>query len=256
MKDLFSGCFLFIFECAPSMLDALNELGIPFIDVRVHPVRFLGDLVLSFHSNVPSIRRRIEKFRLSRDFIAAEVNYTRGRFANLDTDVEEEAIVFFSQMSFDATTIHNGSFVTVGQHRETLRTLVGDRPTWIKPHPNEPDSRITREWMEVFPTSRVTHSNTYHLLARSRSLHIITISSSTGCEAEFFGHKATYLSPKNLGLASGFHENYTPVLFHYWHPEFWRFVFRDSPFQFDLGSHAFVPDRLRKVIGEQWSKTF
>lgn len=41
------------YELPPVMLDALRQLDRPYVDVVLHPWRFLPDLVFALHSNVP-----------------------------------------------------------------------------------------------------------------------------------------------------------------------------------------------------------
>lgn len=246
--------FVIAFEATPWMQKFFQENSIFYCNICVHPARFAADLILSFEFSCPDTMRRAKQFSLDPDFLCADVSYARTFYRARGQHQAEDSIFFLSQTSYDSILIERGHFIDVRAYRERILQIAQGRNLCMKPHPQEPKSRIFQEFMEIFPEARIETINIYELLASRENCHFITFSSGSGHEAELFGHSVHYLSTRNHGLHSRFQSDYAHVSHAFWAPTFWRYVLHGEGEP--QSRHPFVPDRTRKSLGIKWGKDF
>jgi hypothetical protein len=257
LSSAFENAFVVVFEAAPSLTRWMARNFIPYVDVRVHPARFLSDLVLSFYSNVPTLQARLMQFSMKDAFLRSEINFVRAVYAHRSQPAIPDGVIFLPQTSYDATLIEDGEFISLINHEQRLLEICRGRPTFIKPHPQEQDSRSVLEWRALFPDAEVLDVNFYEMIARRPTQgRFVTISSSAGFEAEAFGHQVTHLAARNWRAGSAFHSSYAHLTHEYWSPAFWRWAFELGDDMTAVHTVPFVPDRFRRAVQIRWSKAF
>lgn len=254
LEEAMMDAFVIIFEASPVLIRFMSRLEIPFIDIRLHPARFLCDLLFSFRASDAKLDNRLRRFGVAAEYVEAEVNTLREKNLGARAVLPEDAIIFIAQCSRDATIIHEGRFMSIMEKSDVLKQHCAERPTFIKPHPYDQNSINAKEWAKIFPTSEWLDLNLYEMFASHHNLNFVTISSSAGYEAELFGHKTLSLSPRAPKFDDMIHQLYTPLLHVYWLPEFWEWVFNLSSAPPAIDPITFTTDRLRKAIGMSWSK--
>jgi hypothetical protein len=240
------GALLVTIEMPPILEDALNRAGIPWIDIGISPLRFLPDwafhLKTSAHFHIDAVRDLL----LTPPEIEQYAAHVRNWYD--PADIVEPTIVFFGQTLRDRTLIRHGRFAG---KEDVLSGLAGlqdkDRPLLLKPHPWQAESNVIQALIET--GGEITTANTYALLA-SPQVEVVTLSSSVGREARFFGRQVTTITPSVQDWAfSG-----VDVLRHALSPRFWGALFASADIPVGAAMEReidWLPNHLRGDIPQQ-----
>jgi hypothetical protein len=195
-EDIFEGSLVIAFELADCVKRILTFLGIPFVDLNIHPVRFLPDVFFAVHTNNRSVFEAMKAYHTASlvfydwaDLLSA--NATKLPRPGLPPD----ARLLVGQTNVDRSLIVDGRLRNFASYSPELRMLVGGKsPVYFKPHPYNPTAFGLLECGLPFGTLRWTSANVYALMAAEELDHVIGISSSVLAEARFFGKKSTALA--------------------------------------------------------------
>jgi hypothetical protein len=224
------------FETPPVMESAFRILGIDFIDIGIHPVRFGNDLMLSMRASRADMAERIAKYAPN---LGAFVKGYNGR--PIQAPELRGAPVFFAQCEKDRTLISEGRFCTWQRARRAILEHVAGRPWFVKPHPFGPDNTYVRGAVRA-GAKLLTH-NTYDLLASGIPFEPFGLSSSVLTEAKLFGYApCALLAIPPVG---------TPILHDFRRSSFWA-VILGTPGMTRLVSPDFEDNFLRKAFGVTW----
>ena len=237
------------FEMPRYLTEALRKAGTPFIDIVIHPVRFMDDIFFGVRSSAPDINARIAAHAVPEEQISlmAGVQAAAAR-RNHRFKPDPGSLLFVHQMRRDRSQIRNGKFVSIDDFGEQTDALAARFPKiYIKPHPLEKDTSIVAQLAARFENAEVTGENIYRLLASERIAHVASISSSVGIEARYFGKPNTFL----LGPPDGFGDDaihaFTGVFDAFLTADFWRDIL--SPVMDTTAQTGvrvpFKPNRLR-----------
>jgi hypothetical protein len=192
---------VFAFELSPIMECILNKLRCPWINISISPLRFLDDLLLlirlSDHFNAELLR----PFAVPETDITHAADYVRRWFMakRLETHLKNDDVVFFGQTEGDRSLItYDGSFFSADETARALAALVGKRRLWIKPHPYALPNNVIRSTIDQLG-GQFINENAYGILSADVDIDIVTISSSIGREAPWFGKRAQLLYDFVLG---------------------------------------------------------
>lgn len=159
--------------------DAVKRAARRWIDLRRHPVRFLGDLWSVTDQGGPLDAAALHG-------LAVDVP-AQPRLAEY-----ESMGAFACQVSFDSALMRAGTMIRPADVLEGIRAFA-DRfeATFVAPHPQEPRG----PWVDAalsIPRALLSPWPTYELLARVRN--VCTVTSSVGVEAAYFGCATTWLA--------------------------------------------------------------
>jgi len=150
-----------------------------WIDVRIHPLRFAGRF-WSVRSNIPGVS----------DAVAAHEVRLEPREAAPKVD---GLACFTCQVSWDATLVRGGKFIRPEDVIERIRAVAaGSSEFLVVPHPVEIENVWANAILTHVPKAKLSPSLAYPTMARSQRL--LTVTSSTGFEAPYFGCDAEFLS--------------------------------------------------------------
>ncbi len=242
----------------PYLRSALTALGVPFVDVWVHPIRFLDDLLLGVRSSDPASDAAIRGHAVSED----EVWMTAGlRRATVTTSpysvLDPDTTLFLAQARMDKSQVFDGRFVDAGAFDDDLRRLAAEPGPWLlKPPPYDPDHPLTARVRELVPRARTVTDNVYHLFAQDEVTRVVSLNSSAAIEARYFGKRVTLLIPPviEVGYRGGTGSPYWSLDHRLLDPDFWRqalapLVPTTPP---DGFRHAPKPNRLRIALHSFW----
>jgi len=250
------------FETPPSILRYIEKVGGTYVDIKVSPIRFGQDLLLSFFSNSQKIFNKLRQFGIPDNFLLTEAALLERRLSQLFPKFElpSGSAVFLAQSSFDSTLISGGKLVRISDNRELIESLIAGRQCFIIPHPNEPKSVGATQFLEQFPSAQVISHNTYNVMCHAKDLHFITISSGSGSEAEVLcshrNNAVSFISQNNMSVKGERYGKFVHVAAAFWSPVFWQAILSPETPVFAPDNFLIEPDRLRNHIGERWSKTF
>lgn len=150
-----------------------------WIDVRLHPLRFAGRF-WSVRSNIPGVSDAVAAHEIKLEPPEAK-NKIEGRGC------------FTCQVSWDASLVRGGKFIRPEDVIERIRAVAANYSDFLViPHPVETENVWAKAILKYVPKSKLSPMLAYPTMARSHKL--LTVTSSTGFEAPYFGCEAEFLS--------------------------------------------------------------
>jgi hypothetical protein len=256
------------FEMSPLLQNILNQLDIPFVDMRWHPLRFLDDIFFGFSSNRSEVSAAIASYALSGQEVDFHVGLHRAtairRSAfNIKGPSYETLIV--GQTPFDASLIYGGRIVTLVDHEDKIAELAKSGSIAYRPHPFSPQpSPSVAALLESYSIPLVNSDiDMYTLLCDEAVQRVVGLSSGTLDEATFFGLPVTRLIPQQFRylpeIANAVQADnkalvYVGVYHAFLSVDFWADIFRSALERtWPNGNPVpLKPDRLRHVNGSYW----
>lgn len=262
------GALVVGFELPPFIQRILDRLGVPFVDARWHPLRFLDDIFFGFHSNIEAIVEAIEPYHLTAEEVDLHVGMHQAsaiRRQGFDSITVDYDRLLIGQTPFDSSLVHAGRIATWDDFEPVLEKLGSDARTGYRPHPFSPEpvaslrALLSRYGIGIAESG----SDMYRLLATGSLKELISLSSGTLIEASFFGipvrrllpERQAYLPhPPQTRRTENDQTAYAGVYHEFLSVDFWADILRPL-----LGKTyrnerplAFRADRLRQINGSYW----
>jgi hypothetical protein len=255
------GGFCLTYEAPPYLLRLLGELGLPWLDVRVHPVRFLDDLLFAVRASEPATQAALLAGAVDEGVVLASAGLIEamGQLIS-DAAVPDDTLVVVGQRPFDVTQIVGDGFFDAGAHlAEIARICAAHRSVVLKPHPSGDAHSLLLAAARAPNLLGTIGDNLYRMLALPQVASVLTVNSSVAYEAPFFGKRVHTLAPlpirvawRGAAAAEGTHASWDTALLM---PDFWRRI---------LAPHAPVtpedgarlpdkPNRLRIALDSFWN---
>lgn len=252
--------FVIGYESPPWLLHLLHTLDVPHIDLRIHPVRFLDDLMFLVRASDAATQDR-----LLHDAVAeAEVVATAGLREAMchlisEATAPHNTLVVIGQRPLDCTQIVDGRFYDAVPHAASIHAICARyAAVLLKPHPLEPDHSLLAVSAAAPNVAGVVRDNIYRLMSLPQVTAVLTVNSSVAYEAVYFGKRVHALAPlpvrigwRGAANAPGLHASLDD---HVLSIDFWRDV---------LAPHTAVtapdgmrlrpkPNRLRIALDSFW----
>lgn len=228
------------YEMTPWLKTLLKMNRIPFIDIRISPLRFARDLYLAVETTLPGAGERIgsyvvddDEIRLEAALVTASVRCLRryqGRSRRLDN-----CLIYIGQTEEDTSLISPENKVfRIEDFADRVTEIVKSYAGLLyKPHPYAGDfaAREGRRLAEITGKPlQLCHDNAYELLGSDDDLALMGISSGFLQEAEYFGKTAFPLHDHVCRFGSGDGEFLQFRFEDFISPYFWyRFLGADGP---------------------------
>ena len=178
----FKNSIVIVFELPELLKLALDSLNIPFIDIIIHPVRFLDDIVFGIRSN----HREVSQ-------LAGLVMASMNRLKRLK--IPGKAALFAGQTTDDKVLINDGKFYNVSDFLEQFREIAASYDTLIiKSHPYSRDPFEAVSISRLFNNCITVKDNFYYLMSHENIEAVYSISSSTSIEAKYLGKQGHHLA--------------------------------------------------------------
>ncbi|HEX4369509.1 MAG TPA: hypothetical protein VH023_21920 [Rhodopila sp.] len=250
------------YEMPPWLVRLLDEEGVPYIDLRLHPVRFLDDLLFAGRASVPDTQAALLAMAVweSEVFATAGLREAMCRFIS-EARVPDNTLLVAGQRRFDSTQITGGGFFDAMPLAAEIHAICARYPAVVlKPHPLDRHHSLL-EVAAAAPTRviGVIDDNVYRMLSLPQIAAVLTVNSGLAHEASYFGKNVHALAPLPIRLAwrgaaveAGVHASLDDVVLT---PDFWRAV---------LAPHVAVtpvdgmrlrpkPNRLRIALDSFWN---
>jgi hypothetical protein len=248
------------FEMPPSMRAVLSGNGIPYVDLMLHPARFMDDVFFCMRSNVAAINDAIRSHAMEERLLWRGAGAIKAFFSRRRLDVPEEAYTLYAaQTPVDRSMISEGRFLQPSDLEPGIRKTLGSRGlVCYKDHPLGSTPAIKEAVASCAAKVLPTKANVYAHLSSPSLEEIVSISSSVGTEAVYFGKKASFvIGPSTPVLYKGDEDDgssYRSVYDAFLAPDFWRDILRPvidttAP---DGDAPAHRSDLLRTTLGTFW----
>lgn len=199
-----SGTLVVGFELPPGLLSALRAAGAMAVNVALHPVRCLDDLLFSLWTD-ESAGRHFAPHVLQTAAMRWKLGRMRGRLARERSYAPAAAGrsgVLFGQMRVDRSQIVDGRMVSLLDFADRIREIAGQHDClYFRPHPLEAPAPEVAEMLAAIPGVLLTDRNVYEMLDAPDIVAAYGISSSALYEAGLFGKPAAaFISHPDFGL--------------------------------------------------------
>lgn len=251
------------YEMPDLLLALLDEAGIAVVDLVLHPLRFLDDLVFALRTNRPEIHALLLANELDAELPALSAGRIRSKAAWMapPLPLSPGTVLILGQVARDRAALdaETGRFAHLGEHGAELLDLVtGASMALFKPHPYDQAASPSQVAMRAFGSVQRTEANLYHLLAQDEVEAVVALNSSGLDEAAVFGKRAVWLRPPlyafgrtSPGPAGGFGEA-VPQDGAWTEPAFWRLLAAGTAQPVSPISGMPRPNRLRKSMNADW----
>jgi len=252
------------YELPPVLLDALRQLQRPVIDLILHPLRFLPDLVFAMRTNVPAFHEVLTGHALAPREVSRQVGLIQAKAAWLapPAPMPPGTALVLGQVASDRAMVQaDGGFAQLDDHLAELHRLCREHPLVLyKPHPYAVPGAAGQRFLQQLPCIATTSANLYHLLAQPELDTVLALNSSGLVEARAFGQRAVNLvpflydfdSPEAPGAG---HMGGPVTLSPAWtEPGFWQAMLTGEAWA--PPATAWTPNRLRRSMNADWGYQF
>ena len=250
------------FEMPPWLVRLLDELAVPYVDLHLHPVRFMDDLMFAARASCAETQANL----LSLAVMESEVVATAGLLDAMcqfisEARVPDDTLLVAGQRRYDSTQIINGGFFDAMPLAEEIHALCARHAAVIlKPHPFDRKHSLLE--VAAAAPSRVLgviDDNVYRLMALPQISAVLTVNSSVAHEAPYFGKRVHALAPLTIRPAwhsaavdADVHASLDDVVVT---PDFWRDVLAPhTPVSARDGMRLGAkPNKLRIAFDSFWN---
>jgi hypothetical protein len=208
IESVFRASLVISFELPESVKRILSHLRIPFVDVVIHPARFLPDVFFAIQTNRAEIFHAMQAHDMPGASVRDWADLLSASAVRLPQPaMPRDTALLIGQTNVDRSLISAGVLQNFGHHAEKLRSLLQSRDQILfKPHPY---NQTPFGLYDIGLPHRALHwtsTNVYALLAQENVDQVIGISSSVLIEAGFFGKQAIMLGKSPFDFAEGSRE--------------------------------------------------
>ncbi len=248
-------------ELPPYLIRQLNRFGIPWLDLRIHPVRFLDDLLFAANASSAETQQALVQDSVAEDvvFAAAGLVEAMCRYTT-DCTLPTGTLLVVGQRTMDSTQIIGGRFFDALENADAVATICADYPAaLLKPHPYGGQHSLLLAAAAAPNAVGVTSDNLYRLLSQEQITAILTVNSSAAYEARYFDKRIHTLAPLPVGIAwrgqNGGSGHYASLDQQVFSTDFWRMVLAPhTPVSAPDGARLpHKPNRLRIAHDSFWN---
>lgn len=207
----------------------LDKIGKKYIDIWLHPIRYLDDVLFGVSSNDIAYCDRMQPYKVSEElfFIMADflkVQNYKG-FTRLNYELLPNSALFVGQTLLDKAVCYKGKFLNLLDFKEEFKRIASQyNYVYYSRHPfvKTGDEKVL-EFLQRFNNVEIINQSSYKLLASGDIDFVFSISSSLVSEAFYFGKKVQFLY-KPVFSVFGDDVKYYPVMHALFFEQFWRAV--------------------------------
>lgn len=248
------------FELAEVQKHLLTRLGVPFVDLNIHPLRFGPDVFFAVQTNHAGIAAALAPFHAEDHVFEpwADLLSAMAVKVPLHPPVTERVLVV-GQTRVDRALIAGGRLHDLADFAAPLARALGrEERVLFKPHPYNADGFGMLSAGVPLRRIRQVSDNAYLLLAQDAVRRVVGVSSSLVEEARFFGKEGVFLGrpPFRIAraasqLAPGMHASVVEAWL--W-ADFWRDVLAPvMPVTARDGRRPRLgPNALRNALRQFW----
>jgi hypothetical protein len=195
------GQFVVGYEMPPYLARLLDQHAIPYIDIRLHPVRFMDDLLFAARASHGPTQTVLSALAVHESDVLVTAGLREAMCQLIsDAAVPADTLVVLGQRPHDASQIVNGRFFDAMDRRDEIAAICArHRAVLLKPHPHEREhSLLTVVAGIAANVLGVVDDNLYRLLAMPEISSVLIVSSSAGIEAAYFGKQIHTLAETRL----------------------------------------------------------
>lgn len=257
---------LVIYHEAPNIVKKIhNTLGILYIDLNVHPIRFLDDNFWGILTNCQVVFDRIKKYQIDERTFYIYANLIKSQVKGWDnSSIEPNSLLFTGQTNVDKSLYYSGNVMSIFDFESELQKYANEySKIYYKPHPYNNDLHKVYDFLKQFNCVEITNENFYKLCSDENISAVCSITSGTLYEAKYFSKRSLFLGKPYLYFDYDKNCNYSEsttlsIYNEFLDPAFWADVLQDIiSVKKDVKS-IILPHRsneIRVAFGDYWGQT-
>lgn len=250
------------YEMSKMQIATLDQMGLSYIDLVLHPVRFAHDILHAARTNDPMIHEVLAKCHFDSSVIheaAAELMAKICRIPKTIKTPMDTAILLGQVWTDRAVSKPEGGFYKLDDYLHEISEIVNKHSAVIyKPHPYENVSGDKSQICQAFKSISTTELNYYMLLCQSSVTSVYGLNSSGLYEANYFGRAAKYMiAPQYIfndevqGESIELGEFIT--LSEIWtRSNFWNIIIRGVDSEIIDNKNVMTKNKLRSSMNTDW----
>ena len=182
------------FELPETEKRDLDVRQIPWMDLTIHPIRFLDDLCFHIETSFPFDTSTIG---VTRGQLELSVQSLRLRYGVSEAGDHPRTLAIFGQTPIDRSIYFDGEFRRLTDYLPDLDRLACQHERVIyRPHPYMSDKQVDTLVQERFHAERHDDADVYRWMVSGDIDTACAISSSVLYEAPCFGIESVFLEPR------------------------------------------------------------
>lgn len=253
------------YELSNLMMHIFNKQGIPYINLTLHPVRFLSDVFFMFCTNNKDVFENLKRYIIDTNLFASEAGYikatlNRRKIKNFGEDIA----IIIGQTEVDAAIVDDdGNLLSLKNYSKEIENICNThKKVFYKPHPYASNKEEMIAYMNNFNIETI-EGNFYTILSQDNLKDIYAISSSCIYESKFFNVNGHYLYKSAFDIITEKTDpftttRYVPIFEKYYLSSFWANIL--SPFfkvrEIQNDTYNTFQNKLRKSLNAYWGYDF
>lgn len=240
LKNYLGNTFVIGYELSEQTKSVLDAINIKYVDIWLHPVRFLDDNFYAYNSSDRDIRKKLNNYNLPEDtyYLYADklkIQSYMGwdKFHNaIDKALIDNSCLFVGQTLTDKAVCRDGTMLTVLNFEEEFTRLTKEfEHVYFSPHPMiKGDYSSQLEFLKQFDNVSIIKEPGYKLLCSEKIKKVVAISSSLVYEARFFNKETEFFYRPIVPVSSngGDDGNYISIFNKLHSSLFWADILKDE----------------------------
>lgn len=205
--------------------DILDSIGASYINIWLHPVRFLEDEIFLLQTNNKTIEKKLQYFEIDESSFYVNASFVRASLLNSKKiyNLPSDSCVIFGQTQHDKTLRVSNGKLTLFRYKEHIEALCNKfNNIYFVSHPLDRDNKELIEFISSFEKINIINANAYSLLSSNNLKLVVAISSSVCTEAYYFGKNVLFFNQPICNIkAEGSYSIGKDIFF----PTFWATLF-------------------------------
>jgi hypothetical protein len=191
------------YELPPWLRLLLRSLDVPYVDLRLHPVRFLDDLLFAARASRADTQADLLAMAEPESLVIATAGLREAMCHMVsEATVPAGTLIVLGQRQLDSSQIVAGAFFDCLARAPEIRAICECyAAVLLKPHPLEPEHALLEVAADARNVIGVTRENLYRLMSLPEITGILTVNSSAASEAAYFGKRTHTLAPLPFRVA-------------------------------------------------------
>lgn len=224
-ENLIKDSLVIYIEMSDTQKKLHNLLKIPYIDISVHPIRYMSDHYFLLSTNNQDIFNRLKEYELDERQYYLGAQLLKVQLDQNPFIADKNTSLLIGQTELDRSLIKGKKLYSLNNYLDQITKIAKESSIlYFKPHPYVKNKELY-ERLSSIQNLKFTNENVYKLLACDGVDRIIGISSSVLYEAKYFNKKCMFLNKKFDMYKESFSEiNYISIGNDILQPSFWEYI--------------------------------
>ncbi|HCA5916435.1 TPA: hypothetical protein U7M85_004996 [Escherichia coli] len=202
LGNFLKNTFVIGYELSEQTKSILDKINIKYIDIWLHPIRFLDDNFYAYYSSDKSIWNCLKKYRIDENIyylyadklkIQSYMGWDKFH-SSIDKLLIDNSCLFVGQTLTDKAVCCDGTMLTILNFENDFTRLTKEYShVYFSPHPMiKGDYSAQIDFLKQFNNVSIIKEPAYKLLCSDKIKKVVAISSSLVYEAQFFNKETEF----------------------------------------------------------------